>query len=113
MRIDLDQHRLRAGQLNRRDRGRGRVGHGGHTVTRPDARRAQSELQRIRAVRHTHREARAQPSGKLALKRLHLGTEDVAPAGQHALHRGVDLRRGRLVGRPRIGGRHRATRGHV
>ena len=52
LRIDVDEHDLRAGHLDRFGRGDEAVGDGDDLVARPDAERLQRDEQRIGAVRH-------------------------------------------------------------
>ena len=88
-RVEVDVAEHRRGARDERRLGGGVEGERGHhhLVARPDAERAQGDRQRVGAVGHADAVTHAQVGGELALERLHLGAEDVAPVAHHAVDR--------------------------
>ena len=90
-RLDVDQHRHRAGPLDRgdgRDRG---VRYREDQVAGADAAGAQRQFDRVGAAADADRVRRPEPGAKAGLERLDLATENVLAAGEHARYRGIDL----------------------
>ena len=92
LRINVDQHRRRAGHADGADGGDGRVGHGEHFVARPDAQRPQGDGNGVGAITHGHGLARhAEEVGEVLLELPHPRTEDQRAGVQHLADRLVDL----------------------
>ena len=81
--IDVAEHRPRAGRRDRLGRRVERERRHDDLVARPDAQRAQRQRQRVRAVGHADRVARAEVVGELRLEARDLRAEDVAARVEH------------------------------
>ena len=94
-RVDIGEHRRRAGHHDRQGAERRRKRRRDHFVAGADAERSQRERERIGARADADREAGAGRGRKLLFERRHFGTEDEPAALDDALDA---LRDGRGVG---------------
>ena len=99
LRVDVAEHRSRAGQRDRLRRGVERERRHDDLVAGPHPHRAKSERDRVRPVRHPDRVPGAHVGRELGLEGADLGTEDEAAAVDHLRQLGVDLGPQRLQGR--------------
>ena len=89
-RIDVGEHRARAGHHHRERRVRGRQRRRDHFVAGTDVERAQDQRDGIGAGADADRERRLAGGGELRLERLDLGSEHEPAARDHAIDRGLD-----------------------
>src|SRR6185312_16210511 len=91
-RIDVDEHRARAGVADRRDGGDEGERHGDHFVAVADAGGEQREMQGAGAGVHGDAVIGGVERGELALEQLDFLAEDVLAAVEDLVNRGVDIR---------------------
>src|SRR5690606_9074576 len=90
-RIDVDEHRLGSGILDRGNRRYERKRYRDHFVTRADSGREQRQVQRAGAAIYADTESAAAVGRELLLELGDFGAENEPAAIEHALYRGVDL----------------------
>jgi hypothetical protein len=116
LRLDVAEHRRRAGSRDGGDRRYARVRLGHDLVARADAGRAQDQLYGVCPRRAADSVRGPHPRGELALELLALAAEQEPAAVQHARDRSVELRpqlvdRAAEVREGHAHGRERVARG--
>ena len=92
VRIDVDEYRLRARMLDRRDRCDEGERNGDDLVTRTNPRREQGHVQRARSRVHRDRVGDAAVRGELALETLHGRPQHELRVFEDTTNRSLDLR---------------------
>ena len=100
LRVDIGEHRPRAGVDHRLGGGEEADPGDDHLVSGSDPERPQGDRQRLGAVGDADAVAPADEGGELGLERLHLGAEDVAPRLEHGALALGDRGQQRLQRRP-------------